>query len=654
MSRACTIAAAVTILGFIMLLAVRPVIARDWPSYGGGPGGQRYSTANRINAGNVGDLAIAWTFHTGELGANLARRDKLTFEATPILIGRTLYFTTATSVVFAVDATTGTERWRYDAKINRGVRYSEMSSRGVSYWADSQRAGEVCGQRILFGTLDARLIALDARTGRPCADFGQGGFVDLSRGVRLQNKPDYAVTSPPAVIGDTVVVGSSIGDNRATNLELGVVRAFDARTGALRWHWDPMPRGARIPQDAANPNFDEVAAQNAQWTGAANAWSVLSVSPEKNLVFVPTGSASPDFFGGERVGENRWANSVVALNAATGQLVWGQQIVHHDLWDYDVASQPVLGELTRGGTRVPVVIQATKTGQIFVFERDTGRPFFAIAEKPVPQGAVPEERASATQPVSAIAPLVPWRGLKEDDAWGLTFIDRNQCRKKIAALRSDGIFTPPSVQGTIQRPGYAGGANWGSLAFDPERQIAVVTVMDLPMVVQLIPRDDLSAMRNSDSYPHSEFASMWNTPYGMRREMLQSNWGLPCTAPPWGLLVGVDLASGKVAWRVPLGTTRDLAPWPFWYFKGVPSVGGPIVTKSGLVFVGAAADNYLRAFDVRTGRELWKGRLPGGGQATPMTYEIDGRQYVVIAAGGYAGLETTINDTLVAFALPAS
>ena len=295
MSRACTITASVTILGFVMLLAVRPVMARDWPSYGGGPGGQRYSTANRINADNVGDLAIAWTFHTGELGANLARRDKLTFEATPILIGRTLYFTTATSIVFAVDAITGTERWRYDAKINRGVRYSEMSSRGVSYWADSQHAGEVCGQRILFGTLDARLIALDARTGRPCADFGQGGFVDLSKGVRLQSKPDYAVTSPPAVIGDTVVVGSSIGDNRATNLELGVVRAFDVHTGALRWHWDPIPRGARIPRDAANPNFDEVAAQNADWTGAANAWSVLSVSPRRISSSCPPAPPVPIF-----------------------------------------------------------------------------------------------------------------------------------------------------------------------------------------------------------------------------------------------------------------------------------------------------------------------------------------------------------------------
>lgn len=636
----------------IAILAADPLRADDWPAYGGDAGGQRFSTAAQVTAANVSSLETAWTFHTGELGENLARADKLTFEATPILIGHTLYFSTATAVVFAVDATTGKERWRYDAKINRGVRYSEMSSRGVSYWADGARKHALCGERIFFGTLDARLIALDARTGNPCTEFGQQGAIDLSRGVRLQDRPDYAVTSPPAIAGDTVITGSSIGDNRATNLELGIVRAFDARTGALRWQWDPIPRSATIPKDAANPDFDEVDAQAASWTGAANAWSILSVSPDRKTVFIPTGSASPDFFGGERPGDNRWANSVVALDVATGKLVWGQQLVHHDLWDYDVAAQPVIAELNRADTRVPVVIQATKHGQLFVFHRDTGVPVYAVSERPVPQGTVPEESAWPTQPFSALPPLVSSKGLTADDAWGLSFYDRGQCADKIKALRSDGLFTPPGVQGTIERPGYAGGVNWGSVAFDPEHQYAIAVVMDLPMVVTLVPRADLGAMRNSGRFDGSEFASMWNTPYGMRRELLQSSFGIPCIAPPWGLLVAMDLSNGRIAWRVPLGTTRGIAPWPFWYFKGAPSVGGPIVTRSGLVFVGAAADDYLRAFDVRTGAELWKGDLPGGGQATPMSYVLDGRQYVVIAAGGYAGLGTTKNDTLVAFALP--
>jgi quinoprotein glucose dehydrogenase len=630
-----------------------PVRADDWRAYGGDAGGQRFSTATRITPANVGDLETAWTFHTGELGDNLARADKLTFEATPILIGRTLYFSTATAVVFAIDAATGHERWRFDAQINRGVRYSEMASRGVSYWSDPARSNETCGERIFFGTLDARLIALDARTGKLCGGFGHEGAIDLSRGVRLQDRPDFAVTSPPAIAGDTVITGSSIGDNRATNLELGVVRAYDARTGTLRWQWDPIPRAARIPKDAANPEFDEVPAQAASWTGAANAWSVLSVSPDQKLVFVPTGSASPDFFGGERLGDNKWANSVVALEVATGRLVWGQQLVHHDLWDYDAASQPVVAELNRRGTRTPVVIQATKNGQLFVFNRDTGEPVYAVTEKPVPQSTVPGEVSSPTQPFSALPPLVTSARLTGNDAWGLTFYDRGKCADTIKGLLSQGMFTPPSLKGTIERPGYAGGVNWGSVAFDPEHQYAVAVVMDLPMVVTLVPRADLRAMRNSGNFDKSEFAGMENTPYGMRRELLQSNLGIPCNAPPWGVLVAVDLANGKIAWRVPLGTTRGIAPWPFWYIKGVPSIGGPLVTKSGLVFVGAAADDYLRAFNVRTGEEIWKGDLPGGGQATPMTYELDGRQFVVIAAGGYAGLGTTKNDALVAFSLPA-
>jgi quinoprotein glucose dehydrogenase len=632
------------------LLPTAAVHGQTWPAYGGDPGGSHASTASRLTPANVADLKPLWTFHTGELGAGLARRDKLTFEATPVLVGRTLYFNTATAIVFALDAVTGRELWRHDARIDRGRRYSEMSARGVAVWGPPSPDVEPCRTRIFAGTIDARLIALDARTGKPCADFGAAGEVDLSKGVRLRERGEYLVTSPPAIVGDAVIVGSAIGDNRGTSLELGVVRAFDAHSGALRWSWDPIPRSAIIPPDAANPGFVDVENQAARWTGAANAWSIFSTAPAQGLVFVPTGSASPDFYGGERPGDNQWANSVIALDAASGRLIWGRQLVHHDLWDYDVASQPVVVDLDRGSGPVPVVLQVTKTGELFVLERDSGRPVFPITERAVPQGAVAGEQAAPTQPQSALPPLVSQSPVRADDAWGLTFWDRGKCADKIRALRSDGVFTPPSIGGSIERPGYVGGANWGGLAFDARHQYAIAVVNDLPMEVALIPRADYDALRDSDRFPHSEFASMRGTPYGMRRELLRSPLGLPCVAPPWGMLVAMDLVHGRIAWRVPLGTLRDMA-WPLAFIRGAPSMGGPIVTAGGLVFVAAAADDYLRGFDVATGAELWKGRLPGGGQATPMTYELDGRQFVVIAAGGHGGLGTTRGDALVAFGL---
>ncbi|MBS0374268.1 MAG: pyrroloquinoline quinone-dependent dehydrogenase [Proteobacteria bacterium] len=635
--------------GTVLALAAATACGQGWPVYGGEPGGGRYSSAAQVTAGNVARLGTAWTFHTGELGEGLARRDKLTFESTPILVGRTLYFNTATAIVFAVDAASGALRWRYDARINRGTRFSEMAARGVATWATAGNGP--CSTTIFAGTIDARLIALDAESGQPCEAFGAQGVIDLSRGVRLRDRGEYLVTSPPAVVGDVVVVGSAIGDNRGTSLELGVVRGYDARSGALRWAWDPIPRAARIPAEAGNPAFGDVEAQAATWTGAANAWSLFSAAPEQGLVFVPTGSASPDFFGGERPGDNHWANSVVALDAATGVLRWGRQLVHHDLWDYDVASQPVVATLTRDGVRRAVVLQVTKTGELFVLDRDDGTPVYPIEERAVPGGAAEGETAAPTQPHSTLPALVPQGPVRADDAWGLTFWDRGRCADLIRSLRSDGIFTPPTVGGSIERPGYVGGANWGGLAYDPQHQYAIAVVNDLPMVVALVPRAQYESTRDSDAYPKYEFASMRGTPYGMRRDLLRSPLGLPCTAPPWGALVAVDVARGRIAWRVPLGTLGDMA-WPLRFLHGSPAIGGPIVTAGGLVFVGAASDDYLRAFDIGTGQELWKGRLPAGGQATPMTYVLDGRQYVVIAAGGHAGLGTTRGDSLVAFALP--
>ncbi|MGH8178906.1 MAG: pyrroloquinoline quinone-dependent dehydrogenase [Steroidobacter sp.] len=620
----------------------------QWSSYGADVAGTRHSTLTQITRDNVAQLEIAWTYRTREMGAGFARAEKLSFEATPILIRDSLYLSTPTNIVIALDSATGAERWRHDPKIPRGVHYAEATSRGVSSWIDpSADTASPCAHRIIFGTLDARLIALDGRTGKRCAQFGASGAIDLARDVRPTERGEYMVTSPPAIYQDLAIVGSAIGDNRAVELERGVVRAYDVRTGALRWSWDPIPTSE---SEALARGWS---ATSARLTGAANAWSILTIDEGRGLVFAPTGSASPDFFGGERPGGNAYANSLVALRAHNGEVAWHRQLVHHDVWDFDVAAQPMLVDIERDGKSIPAVVQATKTGMLFVFDRETGEPVFEIIERPTPQSDVAGETTSPTQPFPATPPLVSHAAITPEDAWGLTFADRSRCRKLIEKYRSEGIFTPPSVRGSIMSPSYVGGVNWGSLAFDSERQLVIAAVNHAPMVVTLVPREQMKAMRDSGDFPDSEFARQTGTPYGMRRELLSSPLGLPCTAPPWGTLAAVDLRRNEIRWQVMLGSTRDMTPW-FVPSRtiGMPNMGGPIATAGGLAFIGAATDNYLRAFDIDTGRELWKGRLPAGGQATPMTYAVNGRQFVVIAAGGHGGLGTTQGDYVVAFALP--
>lgn len=626
------------------LFISKDLIAADatWESYGQNKGGARFSTATEITRSNVDELKLSWEFKTGQMGEGWAAQEKLSFQTTPILWRQQLFFTSGFNEVFAIDAKTGALVWKFDPEIPKQRRYAEVASRGLSLWHGSNSDLD-CNHRLFLGTLDARLISIDAVSGEPCANFGKSGQVDLTQDIGLKDLVDYTVTSPPAISGNSVIVGSAIGDNRAVSVERGIVRSFDAISGALNWSWDPIPSAS---QDKHHAQWQGTEAEN----GAANAWSILSVDEENGIVYIPTGSASPDFFGGQRPGDNNYANSLVALNSKTGELIWHFQFVHHDVWDYDTASQPVLFTLKRDGKEIPAVAQATKMGMVFVFNRLTGDALFPIEERPVPQQAVAGEFLSPTQPFSSLPALVDHHPLTQQHAWGIIPGDRKQCAKLIDSYRSEGIYTPPSLQGTLVWPGYGGGSNWGSVSISPDKQYLVANVTQMPMVVTLYPREQgMELVRQGKILDYSE---QRGTPYIMERHAFLSPWGIPCVNPPWGKLVALDLNSGEKAWEVPLGTIQDDAPALVPNIRyGMPNMGGSIITASDLIFIAAASDNYLRAFDLNSGEELWKGRLPAGGQATPMTYSIEGKQYVVIAAGGHGGMGTKAGDSLIAFAL---
>ena len=609
-----------------------PLFSADstWTAYGG-PGGTRYSSLKQITRENVTRLKPVWTYHTAALQPETELNQKAAFEATPILIDGTLYLTTPFNRVIALDPATGAEHWTYDPKVDRSHDFSEVSSRGVAAWSDTKASpGAPCQLRIFEGTIDARLIALDGRNGKPCTDFGAAGTVDLTRGVVYgpEFRGNYQVTSAPTDVGELVITGSSIGDNGAVDMPRGVVRAYDARSGALRWTWDPIPWAEK---------------QQVR-TGAANAWSTFAADPARDLVFIPTGSASPDYYGGTRPGDNKWANSVVALKASTGTLVWGFQVVHHDLWDYDVASQPALIEYHGQ----PAVAVTTKIGHLFVLDRLTGKPLHTVEERAVPKSDIRGEDASSSQPIPAWSAVVPQK-LTAADAWGSTSDARQWCRLKIESLRNDGLFTPPSVRGSIAFPGNIGGVNWGGAAWDPVRNLLLANTNRVAAIMKLLPREDMqNAMEHNQETETAwggEFARQRGTPYGMYREWLVSPGGQPCNAPPWGALVAFDLNTGTLRWESALGVMG--AGWP----AGSISLGGPMATASGLIFTAAALDPHLRAFDADTGKELWTVELPASAQSTPMTFEWQGKQYVVICAGGHGKMKSKMGDSVVAFAL---
>jgi quinoprotein glucose dehydrogenase len=611
--------------------------------YGADAGGTRYAPLAEITPQNVGELSIAWSYRTGDL----ARREQAMriskFQVTPILAGERLVFCTPFNEIIALDPGTGAQLWRFDPHVATNYRPANLfNCRGVALWRDPlATAAAACAARIFSGTNDGRVIAVDLASGKPCDDFGAHGEVKVDTGMPLLGPGEWQITSPPVAAGEVVIVGSAINDNQRAASPRGTVHAYDARSGKLRWQWDPIPREAADP--AASTWGD-----GWKTAGSANVWAPMSVDLQRRLVFLPTSSASPDFYGGLRPGDNLHANSVVALRLDDGAMAWSFQTVHHDVWDYDVSAQPTLATIEVEGRRRDVVIAGNKQAMLFVLDRDTGRPVFPVEERAVPQAGATGETLSKTQPFPSDLPLLAPSKLSASDAWGVTPWDRGKCRDRIAAARNEGLYTPPSEQGTIVFPFDGGGIDWGGIAIDTATDVVYVNTSRLVHLVTLFPAADFAAMKNTS--PGLEVSPQTGTAFGIKRELLVSPLKLPCNPPPWGVLSAVDLRAKRVLWEMPLGTLEELA-YGFAARTGTPTFGGPLVTRGGLVFIGATLDHYLRAFDAKSGAELWTGRLPAAAIATPMSYRWRDRQYVVVAAGGRADAGGKLGDTIVAFAL---
>lgn len=618
----------------------------EWPHYSGIENSDHYTPLNQITPDNVGQLEVAWEHRSGDFSDGSGEWGFTSLQVTPIQVNDTLYYCTPKGRAFALAPETGEEKWMFDPEVqNKKSGLYPVLCRGVSYWEDKTAAEtRSCNKRILYGTRDAQLLALDADTGELCEGFGEGGRVSLREGIIDAEDWAYYPTSPPYITETLVIIGAMVPDNDSIYAPSGVVRAFDVRNGELVWAWEP------VPEDYKENQRDEKG-RIIYHQGSPNVWAPISGDPEQGLVYVATGNPSPDVYGGQRNGIDFYGSSTVALNVNTGKVVWNFQTVHHDVWDYDVPSQPQTFHIPEVGNGRPGILQATKTGHIFLLDRESGEPLYPVEERPVPQNGVPGETLAATQPFPTHPqPLHLPAKLTEMD--GFVFIDKYLCQKEFEKYRNDGIFTPPSLEGSVLYPYTSGGMNWGGVAIDPVNGLMYTNQMHFASIVQLIPREEFDTLDPPlGEYPN-EFYRMEGTPYGLKRFPLSSIFGAPCVPRPWGSLTAVDLKSGDVLWRRELGTTRDQAPFPLWFDTGVPNTGGSVITATGLLFIAAATDRYFRAFDAETGEEVWRYSLPFVGNATPMSYRLSktGKQYIVLAAGGHGWSEP--GDALIAFSLP--
>ncbi|MFJ4193181.1 glucose/quinate/shikimate family membrane-bound PQQ-dependent dehydrogenase [Pseudomonas sp. NPDC089534] len=629
--------------------AVTPVVPgteqKDWAHWGNTTAGNRFAALDQINKANVDKLQVAWTFHTGDIPQSTGAGAE--DQNTPLQIGDTVYTCTAYGKVFALDADTGTQRWKFDPQ---GSAPNWQRCRGLGYFETtsgaSAAAPAACAKRLFLPTGDARLIAINAETGEPCADFGDKGTVDLKTDMGEVKPGYYQQTSTPLVAGDVVIIGGRVADNYSTGEPPGVIRAYDVRSGELVWAWDP-----------GNPNITKRPPPGETYTrGTPNVWSAMSYDAKLGLVYLPTGNATPDFFGGQRTEfDDKWSSSIVALDVRTGQVRWHFQTTHHDLWDFDLPAQPLLYDLPddRGGTQ-PALAQVTKQGEIFLLNRETGKPIARVEERKVPQGNVPGERYSPTQPFSVEMPSIGNQTLTESDMWGATPFDQLMCRIQFKGMRHEGVYTPPGMDRALQFPGSLGGMNWGSVSVDPNSHYMFVNDMRLGLANYMIPRNRIAA---GASGIEMGVVPQEGTPFGAMRERFLSAAGIPCQKPPFGTMSAIDLKTRKLVWQVPVGTVQDTGPLGIRMHLpipiGMPTLGASLATQSGLLFFAGTQDFYLRAFDTGTGDEIWKSRLPVGSQSGPMTYVSPktGRQYILLTAGG-ARQSTDRGDYVIAYALP--